>query len=126
MLNVSRKFNESYTASRPEPDQSTDIVVAIDREGNRCEYHLRDLYPDEKSYIYITNQSKLFQERLPELMDKYSGHYVVFEDGKVIDQDENEDVLLDRIWETDFIKERMSTHGHGIYCHFVPERPITS
>ena len=123
MLNVSQKFNESYTPSRPEPDQSTDTVVVIDRDGNRFEYHLRDLYPDEKSYIYITNQSRLLQESLPELIAQYGGQYVVFEDGIVIDEDE--DVLLDRIWETDFIKERMGTHGHGIYCHFVPA-PITT
>jgi hypothetical protein len=126
MLNVSPKFNESYRASQPEPDQSTDTVVAIDRNGNHFEYHLRDLYPDENSYMYIANQSKLFRESLPELIDKHGGHYVVFEDGKVIDEDENEDVLLERMWETDFIKQRMGADGHGIYCHFVPTRLTTS
>lgn len=101
---------------------SIDLVRTVDKNGNPFEYHLKDLYPNEDSYRYITNQSKIFQEYLPELVTKYGGKYVVFEDGKVIDCDEDEDVLIERIWETNFIKERMGVDGHGIYCHLVPAR----
>ncbi|WP_310483884.1 hypothetical protein [Chamaesiphon sp. VAR_48_metabat_403] len=101
---------------------STDLVRTVDKNGNSFEYKIEDLYPNEDSYRYITNQSKVFQEYLPELVTKYGGKYVVFEDGKVIDCDEDEDILLERIWETDFIKERMGIDGNGIYCHFVPAR----
>jgi tetratricopeptide (TPR) repeat protein len=121
--NNAERIGTKFNSFEKETDRSSsDIVRTVDRDGNIFEYHLKDLYPDEESYNYTNHQSKLFAECLPELIAKYGGHYVVFEDGKVIDEDEDEDVLLDRIWETDFIKERMGVDGHGIYCHFVPAR----
>jgi hypothetical protein len=101
---------------------SKDIIHTVDQNGNPFEYHLKDLYPNEESYQYITRQSKIFEELAPELIAKYGGNYIVFEDGEVIDFDEDEDVLLDRIWDTDFIKKRMGIDGHGIYCHLVPQQ----
>ena len=106
-----------------EPNQSaTNLVHTVDRDGNPFEYQIKDIYPDEDSYRYITNQSKKFEEILPELIAEHGGKYIVFEDGRVIDSDESEDVLLDRLWETDFIKDRMGINGHGIYCHLVPKQ----
>jgi hypothetical protein len=101
---------------------STDIIHTVDRNGNPFEYHLKDLYPNEESYQYMVKQSKLFEASAPELIAKYGGHYIVFEDGEVIDFDEDENVLLERIWDTDFIKKRMGVDGHGIYCHLVPDQ----
>jgi hypothetical protein len=117
MLNISRKDDREQT-SIPVA-LASDIIRTIDRDGNPFAYHLRDLYPNEGSYQYINKQAKLFEECLAELISRYGGKYVVFEDGKVIDLDENEDTLLERIWDTDFIKERMGVNGHGIYCHLV-------
>jgi hypothetical protein len=45
--------------------------------------------------------------------------YVLFEDGNVIDADLDEDILLDRVWETDFVRDRIDKY-HGIFCHLVP------
>jgi hypothetical protein len=103
-------------------ESSKDIIHTVDRNGDPFEYQIKDLYPNEESYQYIIKQSKIFEEFAPELIAKYAGNYIVFEDGEVIDFDEDEDVLLDRIWDTDFIKERMGADGHGIYCHLVPQQ----
>jgi hypothetical protein len=41
--------------------------------------------------------------------------YVLFEDGQVIDADVDEDALLDRIWENDFVKSRVEKYHIWIY-----------
>jgi tetratricopeptide (TPR) repeat protein len=103
----------------PRLQSVTDLVRTV-RDGNPFVYDIKDLYPDEDSYRYITTQSELFENSLPDLIYEYGGKYIIFEDGRVIDSDESEDILLDRIWDTDFIKDRMGINGHGIYCHLVP------
>lgn len=55
---------------------------------------------------------------LPELISQYAGMYILFEDGKVIDADIDEDVLLDRVWEKDFVRDRVAKY-HSIFCHLV-------
>ncbi|WP_157260054.1 hypothetical protein [Chamaesiphon minutus] len=44
---------------------------------------------------------------LPELIAQYAGMYILFENGNVIDSDRDEDVLLDRVWNT-AIRDRIS------------------
>jgi Family of unknown function (DUF5678) len=104
------------------PDQAAelgdeDVIHAIDRNGNRHDYQIKDLIWNPHSYDYIKNQSHSFKLALPELIHKYAGKYIVFEDGKVIDSDEDRDILLDRICETDFYYQR-----EAIYCDLVPEK----
>jgi hypothetical protein len=77
------------------------------------------LFWSQDAYAYITKQSDLFDVMLPELIEEYAGMYILFEDGNVIDADLDEDVLLDRVWETDFVRERIAEY-HGIFCHLVP------
>lgn len=94
-----------------------DVIHAVDRDGNRHEYKIEDLIWNPQSYDYIKNQSHSFKLALPELIHEYAGKYVVFEDGKVVDSDLDRDILLDRVCETDFYKQR-----EAIYCELVPER----
>jgi hypothetical protein len=94
-----------------------DVIHAVDLDGNHCEYKIEDLIWNPQSYDYIKNQIHLFQLALPELIHKYAGKYVVFEDGKIVDSDLDRDILLDRVGETDFYK-----HREAIYCELVPER----
>jgi Family of unknown function (DUF5678) len=94
-----------------------DVIHAVDRDGNHCEYKIEDLIWNPQSYDYIKNQSNSFKLALPELIHKYAGKYVVFEDGKIVDSDLDRDILLDRVGETDFYK-----HREAIYCELVPER----
>jgi hypothetical protein len=94
-----------------------DVIHAVDRDGNHCEYKIEDLIWNPQSYDYIKNQSHLFKLALPELIHEYAGKYVVFEDGKIVDSDLDRDILLDRVGETDFYK-----HREAIYCELVPER----
>jgi hypothetical protein len=118
VLDTSINFQELQAAIAPDPDPG--LIHTVDKNGNPFTYHIRDLFPDQASYDYISRQQKAFEQCLPELIQKYAGKYVLFEDGIVIDSDEDEDILLDRVWETDFINERMGANGHGIYCHLVP------
>jgi hypothetical protein len=100
---------------------SEDEVNYIDRDGNPLSYHIKDLYPTEVGYDYVTSQGKIFDTCLPDLASKYAGEYVVFEDGRVIDSDLDEDVLLNRIWQTEFAISRRDRY-HGIFCELVPEK----
>jgi Family of unknown function (DUF5678) len=103
-------------------DDEEGIIHTFDSKGEPFAYNIKDLYPSEDSYEYMKKQSKIFEESLPELVSKHAGEYVLFEDGNVIDHDKNENKLLDRIWETDFVNERMGANGSGIYCHLVPNQ----
>jgi hypothetical protein len=98
-----------------------DEVHYIDRDGNPLNYHIKDLYPTKVGYDYVTSQGKIFDTCLPDLASKYAGEYVVFEDGRVIDTDLDEDVLLNRIWQTEFAISRRDRY-HGIFCELVPEK----
>ncbi|WP_373539024.1 hypothetical protein [Chamaesiphon sp.] len=100
---------------------SEDEVHYIDRDGNPLSYHIKDLYPTEVGYDYVTSQGKIFDTCLPDLASKYAGKYVVFEDGQTIDSDLDEDSLLNRIWQTEFAINRRDRY-HGIFCELVPEK----
>jgi Family of unknown function (DUF5678) len=113
VLDTSINFQEPQGAIAPDPDPG--LIHTVDKNGNPFTYHIRDLFPDQASYDYISRQKESFDRCLPELIQKYAGKYVLFEDGLVIDSDEDEDILLDRAFETDFVKQRTA-----IYCHLVP------
>ncbi len=104
-----------------EDAQAEDIFRAVDRDGNPFIYTVRDLFWSQDAYDYLKEQEKSFEVHLPELIDRYSGQFIVFEDGRVIDADLSEDTLLDRISETDFFKDR-----EGILCTFVPNREVNA
>lgn len=79
------------------------------------------LFWSNAAHAYINHQSSLFNFALPQLLKQYPAMHVLFEDGVVIDADVDEDVLLDRIWKTDFVRERIDKY-QAIFCHFVPNR----
>jgi hypothetical protein len=106
---------------RIEDAQEEDIIHAVDSDGNPFTYTVRDLFWSQDAYDYLKEQEKSFEIHLPELIDRYGGQFIVFEDGRVIDADLNEDTLLDRISETGFFKDR-----EGILCTFVPNREVNA
>ena len=67
--------------------------------GTVRESTIKNLYPDDKSYIYMETQGVLFDRALSELRKKYNNMYVHFENGQVLDYDKNEDILIDRVLE---------------------------
>ena len=103
--------------AKQEQAQDEDVIHSIDRDGNHCDYQIKDLIWNPHSYDYIKNQSHLFNLALPELIHQYAGKYIIFEDGRAIDFDDDQDILLDRVCETDFYNQR-----EAIYCELVPER----
>ncbi len=104
-----------------EDTQAEDIIHAVDRDGNPFTYTVRDLFWSQDAYDYLKEQEKSFNVHLPELINRYGGQFIVFEDGRVIDADFSENTLLDRISETDFFKDR-----EGILCTFVPNREVNA
>ena len=81
----------------------------------------KDLFWNVKAYDYLEKQGKLFDSQLSKLGQEFSNKYVIFEDGKIIDSDDDEMVLLDRIAKTDFYKD----HPDAIFCDFVPKSSIS-
>jgi hypothetical protein len=73
------------------------------------------LYLSASIANYMESQEKQFNEKLIDLQKEYSGKYVLFENGEVIDFDLDEDTLLNRVWETYFVKKR-----NGIFIKKVP------
>jgi Family of unknown function (DUF5678) len=111
VLDTSINVQNLETSGAKDPD----LIHTFDKNGDPFTYHISDLFWDKQDYTYITQQKQAFDRCLPELIEKYADKYVLFEDGIVIDSDEDEDVLLDRAFETDFVKQR-----NAIYCHLVP------
>lgn len=68
----------------------------------------------------IAGQKKIFKQVFSETIDKYPNQYVLFDNGRILDSDRDPDVLLERIFKTDFVKERIGKNGTGIYCYFIP------
>jgi hypothetical protein len=97
------------------PQQSPDIVQTFDRLGQPFTYNVLDLYWNPQSYDYLQDQEEKFRQCLPNLMQQYAGQYVVFENGQVIDFDDDEDILLSRIASNESYKNRPA-----IFCVFVP------
>jgi hypothetical protein len=77
------------------------------------------LFWSKAAQAYINHQSSLFNAALIQLSEQYPAMHVLFENGVVIDADVDEDVLLDRVWKTDFVRERIDKY-QAIFCHFVP------
>jgi malonyl CoA-acyl carrier protein transacylase len=48
---------------------------------------------------YLNIQGELFDKKLLELLPKYEGMYVFFENGEVKDADDDEEVLIERVLE---------------------------
>jgi hypothetical protein len=76
----------------------------------------KNLHWNPKAYDYLKEQEEIFDRHLSELVKAFAGRYVVFENGLVVDSDENENVLIDRICETEFYKQRPD----AILLTFVP------
>jgi hypothetical protein len=75
-------------------EENQAIVHTLDRQGEPFTYDLKDLYWNPKADDYLKEQQEIFDRCLPNLVEKYAGKYIVFENGQAIDFDNNEDVLL--------------------------------
>ncbi|WP_309740544.1 hypothetical protein [Chamaesiphon sp. OTE_20_metabat_361] len=114
----------AYIGQQTRNDPSNLISQEIDRQYQQLQNQtatngVEELFWSREAHSYITKQSELFDAMLPELIEQYAGMYVLFEDGNVIDADVDEDVLLDRVWETDLVRDRIAKYN-SIFCHLVP------
>jgi hypothetical protein len=92
-----------------------DIIHTFNYQGEPFTYDIKDLYWNPQAYDYLKEQEKLFNKCLPVLTENYGGKYIVFENDRVIDSDDNEDVLLNRIASSNFYDDRPA-----FLCVFVP------
>jgi hypothetical protein len=114
----------AYIGRQTHCEPSTLLFQAIDRQYQQLQIknamnRVDKIFWSQEAYSYINQQSDLFDTMLPELIEQYAGMYVLFEDGTVIDTDFDEDILLDRVWETDFVRDRIAKYN-SIFCHLVP------
>jgi hypothetical protein len=96
-------------------EKDKDIIHTFNHQGEPFTYDIKDLYWNPQAYDYLKEQEKIFNKCLPALMGNYAGKYIVFENDRVIDSDDNEDVLLSRIANSNFYDDRPA-----ILCVFVP------
>jgi hypothetical protein len=47
---------------------------------------------------YLDRQKSLYESVKPELVDRYLGEFIAFEDGQVLDHDLNEQSLIERVY----------------------------
>jgi hypothetical protein len=114
----------AYIGQQTRNDPSTLLSQAIDRQYQQLQTQaatnrVEELFWSQEAHSYITKQSDLFDAMLPELIEQYAGMYVLFEDGNVIDADIDEDILLDRVWKKDLVRDRIAKYN-SIFCHLVP------
>jgi hypothetical protein len=114
----------AYIGQQTHNDPSTLLSQEIDRQYQQLQTQtatngVEKLFWSQEAHSYITKQSDLFDAMLPELIEQYAGMYVLFDDGNVIDADVDEDILLDRVWETDLVRDRIAKYN-SIFCHLVP------
>ena len=114
----------AYIGQQTDRDPNTLLSQSIDLQYQQLQNKnatkgVEELFWSQDAYSYITKQSDLFDAMLPELIAQYAGMYILFEDGNVIDADLNEDILLDRVWKTDLVRDRIAKYN-SIFCHLVP------
>jgi hypothetical protein len=100
----------------PDLESEQSISHRLNEEKNTSSYDAKSLFWNPKAYDYLEKQEEIFNRYLPELLEKFAGKYIVFENGLVIDSDEDENSLLDRICDTEFYKQRPD----AILLTFVP------
>ncbi len=52
---------------------------------------------DADARTYISRQARIFESMLPELLNEYSGKWVLFENRQVLDADDDYQTLLTRV-----------------------------
>ncbi|MBP0017465.1 MAG: hypothetical protein J7647_07900 [Cyanobacteria bacterium SBLK] len=78
------------------PEEQQAVIEAIEEAKHRREVEVAiRLYGDIETYQYMEEQGKLFDSMLPELLEKYQGMYIYFENGKVLEADFDEEKLID-------------------------------
>ena len=100
----------------PADAQDEYLIHAVDPNGNSFTYSIKELFWNPNAYDYLKEQEEIFSHHLSELTKDYSGKYILFENGNVIDSDEKEMVLLSRISKNDSYSNRPA-----IFYKFVPK-----
>ncbi len=57
-----------------------------------------DGHLDAARLEYLDRQKKSYESMKPELVDRYLGEFIAFEDGRVLDHDRNERELVERVY----------------------------
>lgn len=115
-MTVAKNLQEPLDTEKLRLASNQDTVHTFNHKGEPFSYNTRNLYWNPKAHDYIKEQKHSFRTHLPQLVEAFAGKYVVFENGQVVDSDGDEEVLLDRISDTDFYKSRPD----AILCTFVP------
>ena len=94
-----------------------DLFELRDRYNQRNKEGI-DFYPNEETYAYIKNQEAMFHKQLPDLLKKFKNKFVLFENGKVIDYDEDEEKLSERV-SKGLLDDQIQAFKNGIEGVFI-------
>lgn len=61
-------------------------------------------FPDTEALAYMEQQLKIFTQNKEDLLQRYSGLYILFENGQVLDSDKDEPALVLRAYEARGLK----------------------
>ena len=92
-----------------------------EREISDSQFAMLNGYLDDRNDCgYLTKQKEIFDQCLPDIIDEYAGKCVVFENGRVIDADPNQNILLARVLQSDFGKNRIERYQAVFYDNVPP------
>ena len=74
----------------------------LKHELEKISQKAKEAYPDPQILSYMEQQAKLFEQKRAELLKQYGEMYVVFENGEVLDADEDEAALVTRTYQRSF------------------------
>jgi hypothetical protein len=97
-------------------ETNNEVINTFDSKDDRINRNVKDFFWNHSAYDYLIEQEEIFDRHLPKLVEDFGGRYIVFENGLVVDSDEDENTLLDRIVDTEFYKQR----PNAILFTFVP------
>lgn len=93
--------------------QYADSVHNVDHMHTKSQSNLHNK-------MYLDYQAHLLEENQPEFLSRYLGRYIRFEDGQVVDYDEDKAVLLRRAYSSK-IKRRLHLVAKVVPESFQPE-----
>jgi hypothetical protein len=83
---------------------------------------------DPSRIAHLQQQEALFEQAKPNLLKQYSGEFIAFESGVVLDSDRDEQKLVERVYKTHgyrdiLIKQVLMQEPQLFVRSFVPHNP---
>lgn len=74
------------------------ILASYNRDNRAYSTMNTNRHLDAARLEYLNRQKKMYEQMKPELVDRYLGEFIAFEDGLVLDRDLIERDLVERVY----------------------------